>query len=98
MSHLAGFPGAPGNQIASPSPAGKAGRVALTYFGVKAFSRVPFGGNPAVVCLLDTRTGDDVEGGLDRGSGQLPLAPDDGWMQRVGAEFNQPATAFLWCG
>jgi len=72
--------------------------VAVTYFGVNAFSRVPFGGNPAVVCLLDPRMGDDLEGGLDRGSGRLPLAPDDGWMQRIGAEFNQPATAFLWRG
>jgi PhzF family phenazine biosynthesis protein len=59
--------------------------VAVTYFGVDAFSAVPFGGNPAVVCLLDT--------GPEAGSG---IAPDTGWMQRVGAEFNQPATAFLW--
>jgi predicted PhzF superfamily epimerase YddE/YHI9 len=59
--------------------------VAVTYFGVDAFSAVPFGGNPAVVCLWDT--------GPEAGSG---IAPDTGWMQRVGAEFNQPATAFLW--
>jgi len=57
--------------------------MAVSYFGVDAFSAVPFGGNPAVVCLLDAHT----EAGTE---------PDEAWMRRVGAEFNQPATAFLW--
>jgi PhzF family phenazine biosynthesis protein len=57
--------------------------MAVSYFGVDAFSAVPFGGNPAVVCLLDAH----AESGTE---------PDEGWMRRVGAEFNQPATAFLW--
>jgi PhzF family phenazine biosynthesis protein len=57
--------------------------MAVSYFGVDAFSAVPFGGNPAVVCLLDAH----AESGTE---------PDEGWMRQVGAEFNQPATAFLW--
>jgi len=57
--------------------------MAISYFGVDAFSAVPFGGNPAAVCLLDTHT----EAGTE---------PDDGWMRQVAAELNQPATAFLW--
>lgn len=43
---------------------------------VDAFTNTPFGGNPAVVCLVEAW-------------------PDAGWMQRVAAEMNAGATAFL---
>jgi predicted PhzF superfamily epimerase YddE/YHI9 len=58
------------------SPAGEDHGPRVALFGVDAFTDRPFGGNPAMVCLL-------------------PGPAGDGWMQRVAAELNQPATAFL---
>ena len=58
------------------SPAGEDHGPRVALFGVDAFTDRPFGGNPAMVCLL-------------------PGPAGDGWMQRVAAELNRPATAFL---
>ena len=58
------------------SPAGQDGGSRVALFGVDAFTDRPFGGNPAMVCLLPEPAGSE-------------------WMQRVAAELNQPATAFL---
>jgi predicted PhzF superfamily epimerase YddE/YHI9 len=58
------------------SPAGEARGQRVAVYGVDAFTDRPFGGNPAMVCLLPEPVGGE-------------------WMQRVAAELNQPATAFL---
>jgi PhzF family phenazine biosynthesis protein len=49
---------------------------AIPFSHVDAFSSTPFGGNPAVVCLVEEWPGMD-------------------WMQRVAAEMNAGATAFV---
>ncbi|MQA77158.1 MAG: PhzF family phenazine biosynthesis isomerase [Streptosporangiales bacterium] len=54
----------------------------MEYFVVDAFTDVPFTGNPAAVVLLDTA---DPSG----------AAPETSVLQRIAAETNLPATAFL---
>ncbi len=46
---------------------------------IDAFTEVPFGGNPAAVCLLD----------------EMKPWPSDAWLQKVGREMNLSETAFL---